>query len=413
MLINVYFKYREKFYLGLITIVLLSFLVSYAINSIAVFLMIFLFILYYKENLKKKLRSLKKNLIVKLYLLFFLAQLFSLFYSENFVFGLKRLLVMLPLVFLPGIIISEKLNPVFFEKCLNILKYWIVAVFSYFIIIHVFVEDRALSVFVPYIIDESLGISQSSIFFILIILFLFCFNKVLNNTKIIINILYCIFFCFCILLLANRVSAAILIGLLVFKSILFFKNHNRVLQVSIVAVIVSIFTLLVFTSTSLKNKIEVMVKTTDFDIETIITKNSVTLTQNTLEHRLLINYIALTEIKNNLPFGVGIGDFQDILYQEYININFKQGINNNFNNHNQYLAEFLKSGIFGGIVFIVLIIALIRKSKIKDSYYGLIIISFAFSCFFESHLYRQHGIVIFGFIIPLFLKYENSLAKRQ
>ena len=55
----------------------------------------------------------------------------------------------------------------------------------------------------------------------------------------------------------------------------------------------------------LKDRLNVFIKTTDLNLETIITKNKYTQTKNTFEHRLLINYLALKEIGQSLPFGVG------------------------------------------------------------------------------------------------------------
>jgi hypothetical protein len=150
------------------------------------------------------------------------------------------------------------------------------------------------------------------------------------------------------------------------------------------------------------------VETTDFDMETIITKNKVTFTKNTIEHRVLINFISIKESLNSLPFGVGTGDYLNILYNNYKKIGFKQGIKEKFNNHNQYLAEFMKTGVFGGFIFISLIFILFKSASINDVFYFYLVLFFSLACFFESYLERQHGIIIFSFILPFFLKFDKE-----
>ncbi|TXD83951.1 hypothetical protein ESY86_07885 [Subsaximicrobium wynnwilliamsii] len=330
-------------------------------------------------------------------------------YSENLVFGLKRINVFLPVSFLPAVILSEKLNNKMIQSVLNILKYWVIAVFSYYIILHVFIDERVLSTFVPYVMNDRLGISQFYILFIVLIPFLKSINDIFQRKRLILNIACCCFFTFCILLLANKTALVILLAFTIFKTFNALKQYNKI-TVSLSAVaIITILVGVIYMTPNLKKRIDVMIKTVDFDIETIITKNSVTFTKNTLEHRLLINYIAISEIKKSFPFGVGIGDTQDVLFSNYKKINFKQGIRNNFNNHNQYIDEFLKSGIFGGFYFLFLMFSLIKLGSVRDQFYSFITIFFAFSCLFESYLFRQHGIIIFSFMIPLFLKYDEQL----
>ncbi|MCL5127260.1 hypothetical protein M4I23_02485 [Algibacter sp. L4_22] len=144
-------------------------------------------------------------------------------------------------------------------------------------------------------------------------------------------------------------------------------------------------------------------------METIITKNSFTQTKNTAEHRVLIDYLAIKEIMATLPFGVGTGDFQEALNKQYNTVNFKVAIKNKFNNHNQYLAEFLKTGVLGGVLFLMLVFTLWKTKKSRMGFYFVLL--FSIGCLVESYLDRQHGIVIFACIIPFFLNQNsNSLS---
>jgi len=159
----------------------------------------------------------------------------------------------------------------------------------------------------------------------------------------------------------------------------------------------------------IKNRANVFLKTTDFDIKTIITKNKYTQTKNTAEHRVLIDYLVLNEIVKSLPFGVGTGDYQDILNIQYERINFKVAKINQLNTHNQYLCEFMKTGVLGGLVFILIIFNLWKKSQNHIGFY--FVLMFSLGCLVESYLDRQHGVVIFAFIIPFILKIDNKFFK--
>ena len=212
--------------------------------------------------------------------------------------------------------------------------------------------------------------------------------------------------------MANRFSFIMLVGVLFLKG----KNFVDLLSSSLgkslfLVLFVLLITLLVVYSPGLRKKVDVFVKTTDFDIETVITKNKVTYTKNTFEHRFLINYLSLSIVKDNLLFGVGTGDYQDILEKSYDEIHFKSGMGLKLNNHNQYLTEFLKTGIFGGICFIFLLFLLASRASLSNQYFVYFIGFFIVGSLLESYLSRQHGIVVFSFFLPLFLKYEMEIQK--
>ncbi len=405
-MINSFLENRERIYVYLLMLILYSFMVSYAINSISVFLLLIFFFLDHRQNLKNKIKIIRTNKLVLIYMFFFVIQVLGLIYSNNIDFGLRRINVMLPILFMPAILLSEKLDYFKFLKMLNTLKYCIVFVFVYYIIIHVFIEERPLSNFVLYVINDKLGISQFYIMFILLIPMLHCISQIQIKTQVLLNTLFLFLFLFFIILLTNKTSFFTLFLMLLIKGIFLYKfkiGRYRFLLLSFIGLTVFF---LAFTP-QIKERTDVVLRTMDFDIETIITKNSVTLTNNTLEQRILINYLSFKEIKKHFPFGVGTGDFKDVLFESYKKVNFKRAILGDFNNHNQYMSEFLKTGAFGGVFFLILILMLINFSSIKDNYNIYIVAFFTIANFFESYLYRQHGVLIFSFIIPLFLVLER------
>ena len=246
--------------------------------------------------------------------------------------------------------------------------------------------------------------SQFYLAVILLIPFLHCLNQIEHKENRSYNLILSIFFFFCLIILKNKTTIFILGLTLLFKAFLFLKNKFTIIKtIGIVSLLIGVFLSTIFFVPGLKKKFAIIAKTTDFNIETIITKNKVTHTKNTLEHRVLINNIALKEIKKSFLFGVGTGDYLDLLYFNYKKIYFKQGIRERYNNHNQYFSEFLKTGVFGGVLFIVLIFLLLKSASNKDVFFVYLIMFFSIACFFESYLERQHGILIFSFILPLFL----------
>lgn len=381
-------------------------MVSFAINSIGVGVLCAFFFLDSITNIKAKLQKAKQSRIITLYFLFFILQIVGMLYTDNREFGMKRIITQLPILILPLILLSEELCLKKMNVLLDGFRYWILTVFLFYIAQHVFMDKNSLETFVLFIITDRLGISQFYVVFILLIPIITTVNAIRNKKNITLNIILLAFFVFFLFLLGNKTSVFILFIL----SVLFAFQRNTLFnsiwkKVTIIVVGI-ILVISAYNMPGIQKRVDVLVKTTDFNIETIITKNSVTHTKNTLEHRLLINYITINEVVDNFPFGVGTGDYQDVLNNNYGAINFKQGICHELNNHNQYLSEFLKTGILSGTVFLLLMFSLIRQSNFNNQYYIYIVLSFAIACLFESYLDRQHGVVIFAFIIPLFLKYE-------
>ena len=409
MTVNSFKNKRPLIYIFLINILISSFVFSYAINSISIILLFVFFFTDSKENIKNKFKTLKNNKIVIFYVLFFLAQLLGMCYTQNTTTGWMKIQKFLPVFFLPLIAFSEKFSRKQFILNVEFLKVFFTLIFIMYLIFHVFVENQPIGTFVFIVINNKLGMSQFYLAVILLIPFLHCLNQIEHKENRGYNLILSIFFFFCLIILKNKTTIFILGLTLLFKAFLFLKNKFTVIKtIGIVSLLIGVFLSTIFFVPGLKKKFAILVKTTDFNIETIITKNKVTHTKNTLEHRVLINNIALKEIKKSFLFGVGTGDYLDLLYFNYKKIYFKQGIRERYNNHNQYFSEFLKTGVFGGVLFIVLIFLLLKSASNKDVFFVYLIMFFSVACFFESYLERQHGILIFSFILPLFLKFDKK-----
>jgi O-antigen ligase len=404
--IKYFIKHREATFCIISALVLCSFTLSYAVNNIALFFLIPFFFLDTKENINLKFHTIKSNKVTLIFMLFFAVQCIGYFYSQDKSFALRRIEVMLPLLFAPAIIFTESITFKNANKLLSFLKYAIVTTFVLLLLSHVFILKRTTSVFVHFTVEDQLGISQFYLAFIVMLPILITLKAILEKQQLITNTILLSVSIGILLLLGNKTSLffVVLLGI-TYTVLLIIRKQNKkalfLLGISIISIVTASQTEIV------KNRLEVFVKTTNLDLETIITKNKYTETKNTFEHRLLINYLASKEIIKALPFGVGTGDFQSVLNTQYKNVNFKRGISGQLNNHNQYLSEFLKTGILGGFTFLFLLFLLFKKINKKQFFYPVFLSFFIIACSFESYLFRQHGVIIFAFIIPFLYKIDE------
>lgn len=399
-------KHRGAIFCIIAVLVLCSFTLSYAVNNIALFLLVPLFFLDSKENIILRIQAIKKHKITLLFILLFIVQCIGYFYSQDKSFALRRIEVMLPLLFAPAIIFSESITHKNVNKLLSFLKYAIITTFVLLFLSHIYILKRTINTFVHFTIEEQLGISQFYLAFIVMLPILITLKAIFGKQQRILNTALLCISIGILLLLGNKTSLFFLALLgIIYTILLIIRKQNKkalfLMGIAIISMVAASQTDIV------KNRMGVFLKTTDFNLETIITKNKHTETKNTFEHRLLINYLASKEIVKALPFGVGTGDFQSTLNTQYKNVNFKRGISGSLNNHNQYLSEFLKTGILGGFTFLLLLFMLLKKTNKKQFFYPVFLSFFIIACSFESYLFRQHGVVIFAFIIPFLYKIDE------
>lgn len=403
MIIN----HREKIIYSLYFIICIAFILSYAITNIASVLLLVMFFVDKKSNLITKLKFIKSNKIILLFTLFFLVQLIGLSYTTNLNEGLRRITVLIPLLYLPAVVMAESKNKTYFKLFLNGLLLSIPLIFIVLILIHLYYDHRDLSTFVNFTIEEKLGVSQFYLVYIVVLPFYLAYQNIINKSYLVLNVIIFLVTLVVVLILGNKTSIILLTFLILLFLLNNLKNKKKLLFGFIT---ISALFIVAYNIPIVKERFTNVFKTTDFDIEIIKTKNSFTITKNTLEHRALINYLSFNPIIKALPFGVGTGDVEDILQKKYEEVNFKAGILSQYNNHNQYVYEFFKTGVLGGFVFIFLLFLLNKKAASSNSLAQILTLFFTIACFVESYLFRQHGIIIFGFLIPLFLtnKLDNK-----
>lgn len=404
-----FLKIRPIIYTTLITLFLCSFMFSYAVNAICIGLFVVFFLIDSKQNLKNKLSYIKKTPVLLFYLLFFICNLIGLSYTSNLEIGYQKIIQLLPAALLPFVALTEKNDNKYSFIAIEFLKFFTVLIFINYLMIHLFAENRPLNNFVQFVVNEKLGMSQFYLAVIVLIPLLHSLNAIEKKQQIVYNSFFVVFFFFSLLILQNKTTILILGLILFIKLFIFLKKRLSIVKSFGITFFVLIFlSIVTFSVPQVKNKFEIITKSTDFNLETIITKNKVTHTKNTIEHRFLINYLAIKEIKESFPFGVGTGDYLDILYKNYNAIKFKTAISEKLNNHNQYLSEFLKTGILSGSCFIIIILLLLKSASFKDEFFLYLILFFSLACFLESYLDRHYGVMIFSFVLPFFLNFEKT-----
>jgi O-antigen ligase len=123
----------------------------------------------------------------------------------------------------------------------------------------------------------------------------------------------------------------------------------------------------------------------------------------------------LTENKSWVP-GVGTGDAQNLLDQQYISKNMYQGDPAkkgsrgylDYNTHNQFLQSLLQTGIIGAAIFLLITCCLARMAwKSRDSMYVFIVALLIVYSLIESVFETQYGILLYTFF-PLFMRIESD-----
>jgi O-antigen ligase len=105
------------------------------------------------------------------------------------------------------------------------------------------------------------------------------------------------------------------------------------------------------------------------------------------------------------PMGVGLGNLEDEMQKQLIDLNQQELIERNYNPHNQFLQITAEIGIFGLLLFgSILWISMRFAWKQKDNLLLFLVFSLILNSMFESMLQRQSGIVFYTMIICLFVQ---------
>lgn len=128
--------------------------------------------------------------------------------------------------------------------------------------------------------------------------------------------------------------------------------------------------------------------------------------------RLLVWGVALDEIQDN-PLGVGTGDTQDILVEEYKKRGYNDIAAKGLNPHNTYLELALEVGVIALIWFVFSLIFPVRMILIDQNWiYGFFILNVSLNFMVESMLEGQSGVVFFAFFNAVFF-FHSKLVRDE
>ncbi len=372
-------------------------LVTGYLAGIAVILLTILFFIDKKHRIKNKLKKAFTNPFTILLTIYYLLHFFAYLYSQNKNLALTDIERKIGLLLLPVIITGENISKENIKKVLLFFKNAVILVLSILLIYHFLKYKKGIGEFAHFGYSD-LGISffYYSVFIVFSILILDYFKP----KHYFFQIVYLLIF---LLLISNRAAILFLFFYFIFwkKSFKYFKNPF------FIGISILIITLFVTTDNLFKNKLNILYNSTDFDIEVLQTKNSISTTHNSLEQRIYLWYLAGKLIKQKPLLGYGTGDYKAALYQMYDQYNFKAAKRNKYNTHNQYIQEFLKFGILGGIYFIFMNIYILFISR-KKPLLLLSVLLIIWGSIFESYWFRYHGILFIAFTYPLLYKYYEN-----
>ena len=122
------------------------------------------------------------------------------------------------------------------------------------------------------------------------------------------------------------------------------------------------------------------------------------------DERYIISKASFNVVKENMPWGVGVGDRMDELVAEYQRMGAEKQYWRRYNPHNQFVDTLMTTGILGLLVLsVILILPAIDCIRNKNYLFLAFLFIVTLSALFESILERQMGINFFCFLYCLFM----------
>lgn len=120
--------------------------------------------------------------------------------------------------------------------------------------------------------------------------------------------------------------------------------------------------------------------------------------------RLIIWQAAWDGAVENLPWGVGTGDGNDVVMEKYHENGFWQSRNHPYNAHNQFLFALLTNGIPGLIILLLFFYSPLGMAiKYRDILLLSLFLLMTCNCLVECMFDRRAGVDFFAIMIPLML----------
>lgn len=336
-------------------------------------------------------------------LIYFFFLLITLIYSENLIESIKQLEKNLPFLLFPLLffILNKHINKQTTQKVIfsfvlgNVVALMVCLFYSVFVFYFESYTDPLLkgSFYFSDVID--LHPTYFSMYLILCIAFIRNYileNKVyLKLSKKLSLIVLILFISFSIFHLKSRsgVFTLILVGIILIKMNFlngYFKIYNKVFLLLIISLVAGIIFL------SINGPI--------YDYSHKYFKRD---TNTAIDDRLRNWKASLDAIPESPFFGSGLFDAAKVRDKHFYINGYDEGIDKNYNSHNQFIESALIGGLFGFSILLVLLFNLLVLFKeTKNATILCFFIILFMVMITESILVRQHGIVFFSFFYVFF-----------
>jgi O-antigen ligase len=357
---------------------------------------------------KYNLSSSEKKIGLVLVISFMLTAL-SLVYTNNFNTSFDKIILKLPLLLIPFAVFSFKnVTENFRHKMIVVFNYAmflpaVVSVYNYLINKTLF--DDLILQSKPLPVEFGYGLYHIQFSVLLAAAIVLGVIALLQNT---IRNNQIAFWFLLVLVGVNIVSLHVLsarTGLLSLYAAAFvviyqyFKKIEIKKKVTISALLILLPLLFILFSTSLKNRIF----NTYEDLK--VTVSGKDANDYSMAMRVAAWYNAFDVIKENPLLGVGVGNVEAVLKENFEEFNPQITPQNRKNPHNQFIETAVESGVLNGVLLLLffgllLFLKFDKQTKLSLSAIGIL---FFTACLFESLLERQSTVVGIVMIVAFIL----------
>jgi O-antigen ligase len=389
-----------------------SFTLSPALISMSFIGLSILGLLQFKPKDFSKFEAILSSLFV----LFFAGSALSFLYSENSDEASRKLILKLPILCFPFVFNALNKTESKYHTSLVLIGLYamylpaIISVYNYLSNKTLF--DQLILESKPLPIEFGYGIYHIQFSIILAIsvvlgVYLLLQRRTLNLSKInktLISIIGISNFVFLHILSARTGLLALYIGLLIILLPVLFKLPLRNKMVAIgmgIALPLIMFSM----SSSLRNRVSNTIA--DFEVAW----NGKDANDYSFAMRVQAWKNAIQVIKKNPLLGVGIGDADKELQNNFAQMNSSITPANRKNPHFQFLETAAQSGLISASLFLLIVLfAIFGQSNKNYVLASMALLLFLASCF-ESILERQASVVAFSVFMALALAFENKKTK--
>lgn len=357
-------------------LVIYAFLIPINNNAKSSLFFTMLVLFLYRRNYIKYLKDSFQNKVVQAFLLFYIVNLIGLTYTDNIEYGMSHMdkakYLLFPLFFLSFLdtrfafrIITAFILGMFISEIFSYLIHFGILPYIFYLGEYEIWQTKAYSP-APFLshIDHNIGLSVV----VAILLYQLFNNKELSLKIKVFTVLFIISATINMSFIASRGGYIIYLILLFIVILLTYrKNLLKILFLSFI-----LLSSISYVSYNYANTVNKRVNQAIDDVRKIVNENNY---NTSVGLRIGFTKYSIDTIKENLFFGVGVGDHMDEVRKTLpIEHNYIARITNP---HNTYIQVFLQLGLFGFIFMVYLFYRIFTYNADRNKKSIMIIISIA------------------------------------